>query len=73
MFGSKNTSAKDLMSSSIVTPYSESEKFSSKDEERSQVDFTQLQNSDLYFNTLDKLQKNARKVSGVQILCDYRS
>lgn len=47
---------RDQTSFSLATPYSDSEK------EIEDIDFTQPQNSDVYFNTLDKIQKNSKKV-----------
>jgi hypothetical protein len=52
---------KDQASFSLATPYSDSDRGNSK-EDNLLTDFTQPQNSDLYFSTLEKLQKNAKKV-----------
>ena len=51
---------KDQTSYSLATPYSDSDKGNSKEE--NVIDFTQPQNSDIYFSTLEKIQKNAKKV-----------
>ena len=51
---------KDQASFSLATPYSDSDRGNSKEDNL--TDFTQPQNSDLYFSTLEKIQKNAKKV-----------
>ena len=55
-------STRDFTNNSISTPYSDSEKGNSKEDDRNALDFTLPQHSDSYFNALDRIHKNAKKV-----------
>jgi len=65
-------SLKDIMANSVSTPFSESEKGTSKEDDRSQIDFALLQNNEAYFSSLDKLQKNAKKVKKYSFIFDLK-